>query len=85
MSTTSRFSVSRLLSGSARAARAGDMEVARLLLEQAMAHPEAVRHAGRIERARHHLIRKGGYDAPPWQPHPDFCVACFLSICSGDH
>ena len=77
--------IQQFITGSARAAVAGDYEVARLLLERAMAHPDAVRHAGRIERGRRHLIRVGAYDGPPWAPHPDFCAACFLGECSGGH
>ena len=69
---------------SARAALAGDLTIARQHLEQAMAHPDAIRYAGRIERGRAYLIRRGAYDAP-WQPNPKFCVACFIGRCDGEH
>ena len=65
------------LDASARAAKAGDLAVARTLLEQAMTDPEARQYAGRIERGRRYLILRGAYDEP-WAPHPDWCAACFL-------
>ena len=50
-----------------RYAGLGDLTTARAVLDVAMEHPDAPRHAARIKAAREWLVRRGAYDQE-WVP-----------------